>query len=203
MTSQITSGIVSVEDGKKPSEEYAPARKVRVELHFDVEEGGKAQPFLDMVANMASRKVAEMLGTTALTPAVTAATVTVQAPPATPDPAAPKRGPGRPPKAPPAPPADPSDEIPGLETALTPEPPAAEEQSLDDIMGLAPVEAPVISDADMNAAVQKKNATLQDPPLIRGLITKFQPEEGKPVLLANIPADKRGDFLAELEALTK
>ena len=50
----ITSGIVSIEDGTKKTEEYAPARKVRVELHFDVPEGHNGQKYLDAATTMAN-----------------------------------------------------------------------------------------------------------------------------------------------------
>jgi len=63
MTQLITGGIVSVEDGTKKSEEFAPARKVRVELHFDVPEGtDEGHRMLDSVAALADAKVKELLG---------------------------------------------------------------------------------------------------------------------------------------------
>lgn len=75
--------------------------------------------------------------------------------------------------------------------------------SLDDIMGLGASEpAPEITDADLNAKVQARNAVLKSPPLIRDLIIKFQPDDAKTPLLANVPQDRRTAFLAALEALT-
>lgn len=58
----ILSGTVSIEDGVKSKEEYAPARKVRVELTFSVPEGSDGQPFLDTTARLADAKVRELLG---------------------------------------------------------------------------------------------------------------------------------------------
>lgn len=100
-----------------------------------------------------------------------------------------------------------ADEIPGLgdvkpaEPAPEPETPA---ESLDDVLGLAAAEpAKEITDADLNAAVQKKNATLQDPPKIRALIVQFQPDATKPPLLANVAQGRRQEFIDALNALAK
>jgi len=51
----ITNGTVVIEDGIKAAEEFAPARKVRVELSFDYDD-------LDRVSALAQAKVNEMLG---------------------------------------------------------------------------------------------------------------------------------------------
>ena len=54
MNNQITGGIVSVEDGIKAKEEYAPARKIKIELHFDTPEGGDGIAILDYVTAVAN-----------------------------------------------------------------------------------------------------------------------------------------------------
>ncbi len=58
----ITNGTVSIEDGNKAGEEYAPARKVRVELSFNVPEGADALVELDYVAGVAQGRVDALLG---------------------------------------------------------------------------------------------------------------------------------------------
>lgn len=58
----ITGGLVSVEDGIKKAEEYAPPRKVRVELHFEVPEGADATEFLGTVSARADNQVKALLG---------------------------------------------------------------------------------------------------------------------------------------------
>ena len=67
MKSVITGGTVSVEDCKKhdgyPDPQFAPTRKVRVELIFVVpEDSDEGQRYLDAVATQADGKVTEMLG---------------------------------------------------------------------------------------------------------------------------------------------
>lgn len=61
--SGVTGGLVAYEDGRKAGEEYAPPRKVRVELRFDVEPGDDSGTVLDRVGHMAKWKCRELLGT--------------------------------------------------------------------------------------------------------------------------------------------
>jgi len=60
-----------------------------------------------------------------------------------------------------------------------------------------------ITDAALNAAVQRKNAELSDPELIRGLIKKYNPDPTKAFQLREIPPEKRADFITKLGGLTK
>lgn len=62
MKLSVTGGIVSVEDGTKKPEEYAPPKKVRVELHFDVPGGEDADAHIGAVASLAQAHVAGLLG---------------------------------------------------------------------------------------------------------------------------------------------
>jgi hypothetical protein len=226
MASVITGGTVSVEDCKKhegyPDPQFAPTRKVRVELIFAVPEGQDGKPYLDATAAEADAKVAEMLGspprakiskpaTMASAPepgskaALEAELVAkgasaadlghaLQAAPA----AAP--GPKRTRKAadPPAPvaaAADP-DELTGNEPA-----PAADDD-LGDLTGEAKVEP--ISDLELNNAVAKRNAVIKSGVAIRKLVQTFNPDPGKlaNIVLAQIPQERRADFLKKLEVLT-
>jgi hypothetical protein len=61
MSQTITGGSVAVEDGVKPQQEYAPARKVRVELTFDVGEGVNTEATLDRVSNLVNNQVRKLL----------------------------------------------------------------------------------------------------------------------------------------------
>ncbi|HLZ22941.1 MAG TPA: hypothetical protein VKQ30_12535 [Ktedonobacterales bacterium] len=77
------------------------------------------------------------------------------------------------------------------------ETPAADEFAVDG------EEAEEITDAALNAAVQRKNAELSDPELIRGLIKKYNPDPTKAFQLREIPQEKRADFITKLGGLTK
>ena len=57
----ITSGIVSIEDGIKAAEEYAPARKARVELHFDIPEGSDPSAHIAGVSEVAKTHLHRLL----------------------------------------------------------------------------------------------------------------------------------------------
>lgn len=58
----IRGGTISYEDGVKAAQEYAPAKKVKVELHFDVLEGEDADEVMATVGMKARAKVYELLG---------------------------------------------------------------------------------------------------------------------------------------------
>lgn len=65
-------------------------------------------------------------------------------------------------------------------------------------------EAPVeVTDADLNAAMQKKNAELQDPARLRAIVAGYNPDTTKSFTLREIPQAKRAEFLAKVAALTK
>lgn len=208
----ITGGVVSVEDGIKASEEYAPARKVRVELQFDIASSSTdVSSIIELVSARASQQVAILLGRATSEPV----RVQIETAAATP----PKRGRGRPPKETPAETTGNADLDAALDleavTNLTTEELAL--RSAEDFDPTAPIEpAPTptedaldltsgstapITDADLNAAVQKKNATLNDPPKIRDLIGSFNPDKTKAFQLREIPAGQRPLFLEKLEAL--
>lgn len=60
-----------------------------------------------------------------------------------------------------------------------------------------------ITDADLNAAVQRKNADLAAPDIIRKLIATYNPDPKQVFQLRQIPAEKRAEFLTKLAALKK
>lgn len=192
MSRVITGGLVSFEDGVKAAEEYAPARKVRVELNFEVPEDfpGSAEEALDSVAKMAKAKVGELLGKATKNAASGIASV-AQAEPGTAAPAvrtkadlaaeaglpeAPKK-PGRPPK---------------VKPDLNP---AGDEWDVPSTT--AAVE---ISDADLLSEIGKRNAVLKDPQAIRALVAEFS--GGKvPFSAKEIPQDQRASFIEKLKTL--
>lgn len=59
--SVVSHGVISIEDGIKAQEDYAPARKVRVELHFDVPVGAEPEIVLSQVSDMANAHVKRLL----------------------------------------------------------------------------------------------------------------------------------------------
>lgn len=216
---QVTSGLVSVEDGIKKPEEYAPPRKVRVELSFSVGENEAYQDIFDTVSQAASNRVASLLGQK---PVVVEPAEAAETP-------APKRrrrtaaeiaeagakangGSGGAQTS--ADPASMEDPTGGEETVIhlpdeTPEDesfdiePAAGEPE-DESFDIEPAGSPdPISDGDLNSAVQKKNAEIANPNAIRTLISSYNPDPKSAFQLRQIPADKRGEFIAKLAALTK
>lgn len=216
MTNVLTGGIVSVEDGTKKSEEYAPPRKVRVELHFTLPEGtADGQTFLDAVAAQADAKVRELLGQkpTAITAPQVAALVA--------DKITPRRGPGRPTAATAERAITDKDKLaeaagvgapvagkdaPKPETK--PDPAAIVDDETIAVVEEDPFSVPAaedikpISDEELNSLVGKKHATLQKPPLIRDLVGTFKPEGWtKQFTIRDIPQAQRPDFLKKLSEL--
>lgn len=214
----ISGGTVSVEDGIKAKEEYAPARKVRVDLNFTVPEGADCGAYLDGAASLADAKVSELLGRGFKRPAATAATVTLVPEKTTPvvpvaETAAAKKARLAAEKAANKPAektkADlekemlaaatkPADES-VIEADDSTEP---EDDGLSDILGEP--EAPPVTDAELSSSCVKKAEKMKgvagwEPMKLRKLIEKFTGAAGKHN--REIPAAKRPDFLKELEAL--
>lgn len=77
VNNSIISGTIAIEDGTKAKEEFAPARKVKVELSFAVPDGQDGAAFMHGVARIVEAKVASMLGRA--TPAETTLAVNVSA----------------------------------------------------------------------------------------------------------------------------
>lgn len=223
----ITNGIVSIEDGTKAAEEYAPARKVRVELHFAIPEGTKdAEPMLTGVANMANAKVAELLGKTSVagkiaklaeaaqtalaeTPAKPAKEPKALKEPKAPKDAAPKertkadleREAGLPVSS-----AGAQDETTTLDESdgkTTAAPAPKDEDDLGDLLGETAPKP--ITDLELGKAAQEKNSTEKQkqgdawaPSKIRDLIAEFA---GAGKRINDIPAAKRPEFMEKLKAL--
>lgn len=192
----INAGIVSIEDGAKKAEEYAPPRKVRVELHFDVPEGTDAVAQLDAVAALADKKVKALLGAKAPAERVITPNATVQekdaAKAAYVDKVeAPKKPPTRTKiKADEALPGEPT-----VEEAVAPTP---KKDSLDDLLGEAePEPIKEVTDKELGDAARKAAGKSENGPvLVRQLIKSFNVEK-----VSLIPQDQRGGFLLKLAAL--
>jgi hypothetical protein len=181
----ITGGLVSIEDGNKKSEDYAPARKVRVELKFDVPAGADADEILDGVSITANREVHQLLGHTpsdrvAFVKPMRGATAEQAMVRESPEkstfiePDKPKRG--RPPKA---------------------ASPAADPTAMED----APVED--LSDRAITATTVAVYSKLNKSAKVKELIRKFCPEDEVHPSLKRIPGDKRSEYLKVLNALTE
>lgn len=198
--SVVNHGVVSIEDGKKADTEYTPARKVRVELHFDVPEGQDADTAIAQVSALADAHVRRLLGQNP-TPAATAtvAAGSTQTPTSGRATAPRQAGPRGKPKP--------------VEVILPPETktdPAAVDASTvedipaDDFGAPAPaVEVRQITDAELHSAAQKKNSDIKNPLAIRALVGSFRPAGSTVAFqLAEIPQDRRQEFLDKLAKLT-
>lgn len=223
---QITGGLVSIEDGTKKQEEYAPPRKVRVDLTFTVGEGEDYSTTFDRASEAASNRVASLLGqkpsvVQTLAPATEANEAT--------SPPAPRRTRRTNAQIE----ADNAAKAAGASQTGN----AGGEQTSDDPASLdlgdgggaiqlpdqtggddpaaigggdedwsappAQEDAKPVTDADLNSAVQKKNAEIANPDAIRALIGAYNPDPTQPFQLRQIPAESRGEFLTKLAALTK
>lgn len=198
----ITSGTVSIEDGLKAKEEYAPARKVKVELAFGVPDGADGTHFLNGVTQIAEAKVAELLGR-APKPNQPAAIADKQATITTPAAKPAKIEKAAKPKAPEKTKADLEAEMLAEASGPAAEPEiAADDDNLDDILGEAapdPITDKQLSDACVAKAAANSKVAGWEPKKIRALIEEFTGAPGKHN--REIPAEKRPDFLKRLEAL--
>lgn len=205
MNTTINGGSVRIEDGLKAKEEYAPARKVAVELSFSVPEGQDGTTFLNHVTDIINAKVAEQLGGAAAPKTRKAALKPADAGPA-PKTTAPELSDKDKLAAAAGLPVGLNDELTGSGPAPAAKPATVPvvEDSLDDMLGDS---APVpVTDAELAKAAQTKNAAMKDKPnwapqKIRDLTKKFDADHTPP-MFKNIPAAKRHEFLKELDALT-
>lgn len=196
--SVVNHGVVSIEDGKKADTEYTPARKVRVELHFDIPEGQDADTAIAQVSALADAHVKRLLSGQAANPTTgTAAPLTTTSSASTSTPVTEKttrQAGARKPKP--------------VEVVLKPEPaadPAAvTDEPADDFSAPAAVaEVRPITDADLHSAAQKKNGEIKNPLAIRTLVSTFRPAGSNVAFqLAEIPQARRQEFLDKLAKLT-
>lgn len=198
----ITSGIVSVEDGiKGEAGDFNPRRKARVELHFEIPEGNDHDAHVTGVADLAQAHLHSILHKTKA-PAGSAVIAEAQkAPAASAKPA--KVDKAAKPKAPEKTKADLEAEMLAEASGPAAEPEiAADDDNLDDILGEAapdPITDKQLSDACVAKAASNSKVAGWEPKKIRALIEEFTGAPGKHN--REIPADKRPDFLKRLEAL--
>ena len=208
----VTGGTVFIEDGVKAKEEYAPARKVSVTLNFAVPENASAQTFLDAAATLADAKVKELLGRAATAkpvPPASAATPLAAAPSPAPSktetaPAKPKAAKSEKPAKVEKTKADLEKEMLAAASAPASEPVVAvdDDDPLGDLLGdtaPTPVTDKELSGAAIAKAEKMKSVAGWEPKKIRLLVEKFAGKAG--AKFHEVPADKRHDFLKELEAL--
>lgn len=202
---QITNGKVLIEDGKKAAEEYAPARKVSVELSFAVEEGSDPQSALRFVSDMANAEVNRQLGKIKTATEVVVDKKVATEPKVPKEPKAATAKPAEPPKAPGKTKADLEAELgltPGgpVETIQKPATPAEDE--LGDMLGETapvPVTDKEISDACIGKADHMKTVAGWEPKKIRLLVEEFVGHTG--AKFAQVPAERRHEFLKRLQEL--
>jgi hypothetical protein len=215
----IRAGTVSVEDGVKSAEEYAPARKVRVELSFDVPEGNEAKTVLDYASASADAQVNRLLKrpTTQVVGEKPAGTVSpaqmtqkaaaaarevakrVQTPPPqnakterTPDPSAVVDEEALTPQEPVL------TDAASVEEALTPQEPV-----LTDAASVEEWEQPKeINDDELFAHLTRVNGATKNGAAIRALIEEFTPKDRK-YQAREIAQDKRAAFIERLKTIPK
>lgn len=223
---QVTGGTVSVEDGLKKQEEYAPPRKVIVSLNFQVAEGEDFQATFDLASHAATNRVYSLLHGKPFVTTIGEPTGALHEPDAADGAAPPKRkrrtaaeiaaagapntgGSGG---------ARTSDEDPTGNEAHTIHLPDETkdpadiggdetfdiEPAVEESFDIEPdAGSEDITDADLNNAVQKKNAEIANPNAIRALIGTYNPDPKAAFQLRQIPAAKRAEFLTKLGELKK
>jgi hypothetical protein len=205
----ITNGTVTFEDGVKAKEEFAPAKKAKVELSFSVPEGQDGVKWLDAVMQIATDKVDEILGRkprAAANEAPAAAGAEGQK-------AGTSKKKDKPAPAAPAQPertkADIEREALAAMSGATAEAPAAkDEDDLSDILGDAAPTPRVFSDKELGEIcnrealrIKAKKGDKYDPKLIRELVAKHGGLDAGTPKIAKVPAANREALVKELEAI--
>lgn len=206
----ITEVKVSIADGLKAREEYAPPKKAEVTITAAVAEGQDGAVALAYITTLAKAKVAEILGQNPAATGNAPGALATSPQQAAADVAQTQRRPRRT-----------QAQIAADNAAAGPSEPAADssvtsgetvadastgEHEAQDTTGSAetgddwasPTDV-VISDAELNAACSAAAQKLGSPDKVRGLIGKFTGPGGS---LKSLPAGQRKDFLAQLNALS-
>lgn len=213
--SQITHGSVAVEDGTKAPEEYAPARKVRVEIGFTSEDGDPAIVY--RAGDFASAQVDRLLNRKqSVAPSADAPTeddkpkrtrrtkAEIEA-----EKAAKTEDPTEVADDDPTTVVDENDEQidTGAGADEVSDDTGADEVSDDEVDFDAPIEpedeGDTVTDEELSSAVQKRNGAVKAPLQIRKLIAEYNPGPTKAFQLRQIPQSKRADFLAKLAKITE
>jgi len=204
----ITNGVVSVEDGVKNAQEFQPARKVKVELTFDVAEGADACKALEAVSATANAQVRALLHQAPETGVARAVASLEKA-------AGPAKDAGV---------NDPADVDAKIAAAVAKSAPtkaanrakhaelvAPALDAIEDIEPAAPAAPaadigdiepdPEVTDDQVHEAIQKCNTRINDTAAIKGLIATYRTDATKPFSASMIPQASRSDFLAKLKEL--
>ncbi len=213
MSQILTGGMIAVEDGTKKAEQYDPARKVRVELRFDVAENADPDDVLARVSAMAAHRVDLLLGRAAvpivrritdLSEKAVEVVPAAAADPAAMTPEAPKRH--RRTKA--------EMEAAAAAAAVVAEVKAAPAQPFHQAADPSAIEGPAVSgvaasapeaevditDGSLLSTVTAINTKIKKAAEITKIILTYCPADGTPPSLKKIPKEKRAAFLAELKA---
>lgn len=225
----VTGGSIQFEDAVKHSLDtdgkYGVTRRAIVTLAFDVGEGADESAQLTRVSDLARAKVSYLLGNGKTPAAASADNAAVVTDPQTPAADAPKTRKRRTAAEIAADEAaakaatvvaDPKTSSASADAASigspveTPGPSGTSDQSASgsvDASDMSAFDVPaggvleVISDAELNDAVMKKNGELKDPPKIRALIATYNPDPTKAFALAQVAPASRQEFLDKLAAL--
>lgn len=179
----VRAGTVSVEDGNKAAEEFAPARKVRVELNFEIAEGADPELVLEHVGLLADGQVKKMLGRSRATTTATSAKTSAKKADE------PKKAEEKPKP---------------IEVVLPPEPkdePAKADASSMDEFDAPAEEQPPVTDTELRDAARARADKLGNPVPIRKLVATFAPKDAAGFQLIQIPQERRREFLAKLGSL--
>lgn len=211
---KIAGGAVSYEDGTKKNEEYAPPRKVRVELRFDLDDGDDADAVLAKVSGLAQMRVFVLLNSD---PTKTGPTVPAAAEPAKQPGTRAKKAPetapaGKPPVVQSK--ASLSDPDP---TAVTVEEPVqtgdnmksasvaaadAASVTVDEFADDGAAPAKEITDKELHEAMTRKAGEIGGAVPIKALVGSYRPAGHTGQFASNsIPQAKRAEFLAKLKEL--
>jgi hypothetical protein len=197
----ITGGTVSVEDCVKhsgyPDPQYAPTRKIRVELIFNADDGADGQDRLDVVAAVANTKVAELLGKPVaikVGAGATSAEVTTLTPP--PAARAPRKAATKP--------AETVDSVAAEAKAGKLEEKASTPSASAEATATQSPPGREYSDRELKAAMSAKHQETQDAVSIRNLVKSFRPADWTQEFTTDdIAQNRRQEFLKGLEALKK
>jgi hypothetical protein len=193
-TADISSISITIEDGVKKAEDYAPARKASVTLSASVVEGADPEAAIEWVRRLADAKVYEIIHNKPAKPVPIVASSPSSGGPSSPETKAD---------------AAPFSKNKGhLEAAAVIAaggkgkrfPPAKSEKKAEEPKEDAST-TDEISDQELANAVIKKNNIINNPQLISGLLIEYGGRPA-PKQVRDISQDQRAKFLEELEKLS-
>ena len=171
-----------IEDGVKAKEDYAPAKRVKVELRFEVAEGADAQDAIDKVAAIARTKVDQELGRAPRQVEKQPAPVEFKEKPKT------------------------KVEKPAAKEAEPLREPEFHAPDNDDPFSAGPADQPIIPDAMLMTKLSEANGRTKNTAAIKSLIFEYKPDDLAPdaeFKAVQIPVAKRKAFLLQLDKIPK